>query len=174
MSAASDHRGGLFAHRTFTTYPIDTPPAAFGPFAAIIELWHGKRRQGRLPAWRDFDFRDFRGWHGMIIVDDVVSMTPFDMRCRLWGSRLTEILGIDETGMRLSESPAAVEPGLVEVNRAVVADRRIGLGVGRVWSYRRAIEATVVKLPCASDGEHTDVVLSACKEDFALSVDRAG
>ena len=174
MSSASCHRARLFENREFTTYPLEIPPAAFGPFAPFVELWRARRRDGRLPAWRDFDFHDFRGWHGMILVDELVSMTPFEMRCRLWGSELTEILGIDETGKLLSESPAAAEPGLIAFNRAIVADRRIGLSVGRVWSYQRAIEFSVVKLPCASDGENVDIILSASKEDFALTVDRIG
>ena len=172
MSAASGHRTYLLEHRAFTTYSPETPSAAFGPFTSFVALWHAKRRNGRLPAWRDFDFHDFKGWHGMIHVDELVSLEPFEMRCRLWGSQLTEILGIDETGKLLSESPAAVEPGLIDFTRSIVVQGRIGLNVGRVWSYQRAIELTVVKLPCASDGVNVDTILSVSKEDYALTLDR--
>lgn len=174
MSAASGHRARLFENREFTTYSLETPPAAFGPFAAFVELWRDRWRAGRLPAWRDFDFPDFKGWHGMILVDELVSTAPFEMRCRLWGSQLTELLGIDETGKLLSESPAAEEPGLIDFYRSIVVERRIGLSVGRVWSYQRPIEFSVVKLPCASDGENVDIILSAAKEDFTLTVERLG
>ena len=147
MSAAPGHRARLFESREFTTHSLDTSSAAFGPFAAFVELWRDRRRVGRLPAW---------------------------MRCRLWGSQLTELLGIDETGKLLSKSPAAGEPGLIEFYRTIVVERRIGLNIGRVWSYQRPIEFSVVKLPCASDGENVDIILSASKEDFMLTVDRLG
>lgn len=172
MSAASSYRARLFEDRNFTTYSPETPSAAFGPFAPFVALWHARRRDGRLPAWRDFDFQDFKGWHGMIHVDELVSLEPFEMRCRLWGSQLTEILGIDETGKLLSESPAATEPGLIDFTRAIVTGRQIGVNVGRVWSYERAIEFSIVKLPCASDGDNVDVILSASMEDLTLTMDR--
>ena len=55
-----------------------------------------------MPSWADFDFYDFKGWHGVIAVQEVVT-EPFDLRCRLWGSELTEVFGADNTGKLHSE-----------------------------------------------------------------------
>jgi hypothetical protein len=49
-----------------------------------------------------FDFFDFKGWHGSIAVQET-GAEPFDLRCRLWGSQLTEIFGSDNTGKLYSE-----------------------------------------------------------------------
>jgi len=158
--------------RRFIALPRDTPPERFGPLAGFVEIWRGKWRDGRLPGWSAFDFYDFTGWHGYVYVDEVVLRDPLDMRCRLWGSRLVDLLGHDETGTLFSRSPAAAEPGLREANERIVNAGMIGVNIGRATSYGRQFVFTVVKLPCAEDGETVDAILG-CNQPDAL-IDLSG
>lgn len=158
------------AGRRFVNFPRDTPPARFGPLAGFVEIWGSKRRGDRLPAWSSFDFYDFVGWHGLIYVDQIVSVDPYEARCRLWGTRLVELLGHDETGELFSESPAAGEPGLRESNERIARNGEIGITLGRARSYNRETPFTVVKLPCAEDGVTVDRIVGCSQPDFLLEV----
>lgn len=156
--------------RRFFELPLDTPAELFGPLAGFVSIWRAKWIGDRLPGWSAFDFYDFTGWHGLIYVDQVLACRPLEMRCRLWGSRLAELLGHDETGALFSESPAAREPGLCESNQRLIEDARIGVVLGKAASYGRMIEFTVVKLPCAEDGRTVDHVLGCSQPDFTLTL----
>lgn len=149
------------ARRPSVLLPPDTPAGRFGPLAGLVEIWRSKRRPGALPAWRDFDFYDFVGWHGLVYVDEVVTRDPLDLRCRLWGTRLAELLGADETGKLFSESVAARDSGRVQANTRVVEEGLINLLFGRAVLWDRQVPLTVVKLPCAEDGVVVDHVLGA-------------
>jgi len=158
------------AGRRFVTLPRDTPSDRFGPLARFVDIWRAKWNGDRLPGWSAFDFYDFVGWHGYVYVDEVVSRDPLDMRCRLWGSQLVELLGHDETGSLFSRSPAAHEPGLIEANRRIVADGMIGVSIGRAVSYGRHVSFSVVKLPCAEDGEAVTHILGCNRPDVLLDL----
>ncbi len=162
------------ARREFFNLPRDTPAARFGPLSGIVEIWRGKWRGDLMPAWKDFDFYDFVGWHGLIYVDEVLTRRPLEMRCRLWGSRLADLLGHDETGQLFSQSPAAHEPGLRAANERLIDAGEIGVVLGRALSYGRMTEFTVVKLPCAGDGKTVDHLLGCSIPDFTLGLDGAG
>ena len=56
---------------TFTHYDPDIDPALLPHFSKLIEIWQSKRQGRRVPAWQDFDFYDFKGWHGYISVYEV-------------------------------------------------------------------------------------------------------
>lgn len=158
--------------RRFFELPLNTPAERFGPLAGFVSIWSAKRAGDRLPGWSAFDFYDFIGWHGLIYVDQILARHPLEMRCRLWGSRLADLLGHDETGALFSASPAALEPGLRESNERLIEGPGIGVVLGKALSYGRMIEFTVVKLPCAEDGETVDHVLGCSQPDFTLTLDQ--
>jgi len=139
--------------------PPDAPAERFEPLAGFVDIWRAKRASGRLPAWRNFDFYDFVGWHGYVYVDQVVARDPLEMRCRLWGIELTELLGFDETGKLFSESPAAAAPGRLEINSRVVGEGLVCLMSGRAVAWGTHTLFTVVKLSCADDGVTVDHIL---------------
>ena len=39
-----------------------------GVFETLVALWRVKRGDREMPSWADFDFFDFKGWHGVIAV----------------------------------------------------------------------------------------------------------
>tara|TARA_R110002126_G_scaffold28524_22_gene95056 strand:- start:511 stop:1065 length:555 start_codon:yes stop_codon:yes gene_type:complete len=155
--------------RQFCLHALDVPSERFGALASFVEIWRGKWRDGKLPPWSAFDFYDFAGWHGWIHIDEIVSVSPFEMRCRLWGTELVNRLGVDETGKLLSFSPAVSEPNLIPFYRDILALPAIGTNAGIVTSYGRASEWSVVKLPCPGHGAEPDVILSCSMQGTALA-----
>lgn len=72
----------------------ETPPSEF---ESIFRLWDSKRANGLFPCWKDFDFTDFVGWHGMMIISET-RWDPFEITYRIFGSEIANILGEDLTG----------------------------------------------------------------------------
>ncbi|WP_420403233.1 hypothetical protein [Nisaea sp.] len=157
------------AGRRFCLHPLDAPSERFGPLGPFVEIWRDKWQGAEPPSWSALDFYDFRGWHGWIHVDEQTSESPFDMRCRLWGTELVDRLGIDETGQPLSRSPAIAEPKIIPFYRDILSLPAIGTNAGTVTSYGRASEWTVVKLPCPGHGGEANVILSCSVQGVALS-----
>jgi len=76
----------------YSYFAPDGPTPDVGPFTGLVDLWRAKRGDRRAPAWADFDFFDFVGWHGYVSVYDV-SYDPFDYTTRLSGTALDELFG---------------------------------------------------------------------------------
>ncbi|RVU38276.1 hypothetical protein EOI86_02990 [Hwanghaeella grinnelliae] len=87
---------------TYTHCDPDMNPKGLENFSGLISLWQEKRQGRRVPAWRDFDFYDFKGWHGYISVYDV-SYDPFDWVLRLSGTKVDELFERHLTGMTRQE-----------------------------------------------------------------------
>jgi len=68
------------------------------PFEQLISVWREKCQGRRVPAWSDFDFSDFLGWHSRIAIYDV-SHDPFDYMVRLSGEQYNQIAGRNMKGM---------------------------------------------------------------------------
>lgn len=73
-------------------FSSDEAAPEVSPFGPLVDLWRAKCEGRRVPAWRDFDFFDFVGWHGYVTVYDVV-YDPFDYTTRLSGTALDELFG---------------------------------------------------------------------------------
>lgn len=87
---------------TYTHFDPEIDPSRLPSFAGLIATWQSKRNGRRVPAWRDFDFYDFKGWHGYISVYDV-SYEPFDWVLRLSGTQVDELYERPLKGMTLKE-----------------------------------------------------------------------
>ena len=146
-------------------HACDSVAAVFGSFAPLVLLWQGKKESRPLPAWKDFDFEAFAGWHDMMVLD-AIDHEPFDALTLIWGSRLTEIAGYQPRGKRLSESIAM--RGLLEEDfaffRRVVGEPCIGIATGQLdWRGRDFITMSRIYLPCAPEGGVVDHVVSFCE-----------
>lgn len=87
---------------TYQFYEPDIPPNELGAFSAIVSRWQ-KKRQGRpVPAWSDFDFSDFKGWHGNLVIYEF-SYDPFDWKVRLSGTNVDELYKRTLTGLDREE-----------------------------------------------------------------------
>jgi hypothetical protein len=75
----------------------DIDPSTIPEFASLLKIWQSKRAGRRVPAWSDFDFYDFKGWHGWLMVYEV-SYDPFDYTVRLSGTNVDELYGFSTQG----------------------------------------------------------------------------
>ncbi|MDH3472908.1 MAG: PAS domain-containing protein [Rhodospirillales bacterium] len=149
---------------TYELFVPDTPPEEFGGFAPLIRLWQGKREERRLPAWSDFDFYDFKGWHGSVAVQEVIA-EPFDLRCRLWGSHLTQVLGADNTGKRFSELGSTYTENDLSYLHELCRCGAIGKSHGSLdWLQRHYKSVAFVDLPLADDGTTVSHLLTVLTE----------
>ncbi|MGO1117931.1 hypothetical protein ACTL6U_04470 [Rhodovibrionaceae bacterium A322] len=94
----------MFKNTGFSYYEL--PPSLEGQpveFQQVSELWQSKYENGIFPSWDAFDFYDFKGLHGWITLSEI-TFDPTDVCYRLFGSKITEVLGEDLTGKRYSET----------------------------------------------------------------------
>jgi hypothetical protein len=70
---------------TYEYFDRDIEPAALPGFEDLVRLWQDRRGDRVVPSWSDFDFYDFRGWHGRLGVHEI-SYDPFDYIFRLSGT----------------------------------------------------------------------------------------
>lgn len=140
---------------------IDSDPSVFGDFKSLIEIWQNAAKSAPVPVWRDFDFRDFVGWHGNLAVADVIE--PFDLRYRIWGSDITNLLGKDMTGHLFSEAYNTADWGIVVETISNVLSRPC---FNYLWgplprTSRQFVSFQAVDLPMSSSGERVDMIMHA-------------
>ena len=107
-------------------------------FSPVIDLWRDKFTDIP-PQWSDFDFMDFEGWWGWLCIYDADPIDPLAFHVRLWGTKVTRVLGHDMTGNRMSPDLAAPTPDTrpitvcdLESNRDILDRSVIGIDIGPV------------------------------------------
>jgi hypothetical protein len=79
-------------------------PPELGPdWAALLDLWSGRRRGRPFPSRSDFVAEDFSPWFGDLGLLDVTEDRPARFRVRLAGTRITALDGRESTGRHLDE-----------------------------------------------------------------------
>ena len=146
----------------YETFERDIDPEALPGFEDLVRLWQDKRGDRPVPAWADFDFHDFRGWHGRISLADV-TYDPFDFRYRLVGQQMAERLNKDYTGKLYSEM---VSEGMDPVDdfefyemtcRKMLISRLSG---DLRWAGQQPVTAIFVEFPLSDTGEKATHILS--------------
>lgn len=140
---------------TYEYFDADTPVTEFHGFEKILNLWNAKRVEGSLPAWSDFDFADFRGWHGKIS-KSTIFYDPFEYRIDLFGSDFVDLVGSEWTGMtgrEVTETHADTELDM-KFYEMICRNGLISRVSGSLpWEGRAFIEALVIELPLSDDGK---------------------
>lgn len=141
----------------------DIEPAALPGYEDLVRLWQSKRGDRVVPSRSDFDFYDFKGWHGRLSVYDI-SYDPFDYTWRLSGTEvdvaydqtLTGVTGSDLAEMRV-EHPATME--FYEMTcRQMLISRQLG---SLNFKGREHIQVTFVEFPLSDDGLRATQTLEA-------------
>ena len=149
---------------TYELFGLETAAETFGGFAPLVRQWNEKRGDRVMPAWSDYDFYDFKGWHGFVAVQEILK-EPFDLKCRLWGSKLTDILGADNTGKCYSE----MGPTYTDNDRGYLAEVCRNPSIGRShgtleWLKMGHRSVAFIDLPLSSDGTIVNHVLTVMSE----------
>ncbi len=152
---------------TYETFSQDMPARDFGPFEDFVSLWRSKWVGDSLPAWRDFEFDDFNGWHGWLIVEDIIPDGSGDVRFRLWGTEVTELFEMDLTGKLMSElGEESFDPEEFELVKRIVQEGVILRSTGSLaWRGRGYRKVTTLELPLADDGNTVNKILCGVRQE---------
>ena len=91
-----------FTGWTYEYFDRDIEPEALAGFEDLVRLWREKRRERPVPAWSDFDFSDFKGWHSRLALYEI-AYDPFDYTCKLSGTEFDGLYNQNMTGMTGSD-----------------------------------------------------------------------
>jgi hypothetical protein len=148
---------------TYEYFDRDIEPAALPGFEDLVRLWRDKRGDRAVPAWSDFDFYDFKGWHGRISVYDI-AYDPFDYTSRLSGTAVDGVYNLTMTGVTGSEltelkadDPATMEFYEMTCGRMLISRASGPLDV----EGHEHIQATFVEFPLSDDGIRATHTLEA-------------
>ena len=147
----------------YETFDPGTSSADLHPFGSFVEIWRSKATNGALPGWKDFDFTDFKEWLGRIIVEEVISKDPVDVRFRLWGTTVAEIFQYEMTGKLMSEAPPnQFDPVEFDLIDKMIHEKVFVLAKGPInWTGRDYKMVAVFALPLADDGHTVNRILRA-------------
>ncbi len=141
----------------YEVFERDIEPEMLPGFEDLVRLWRKKRGDRPAPAWSDFDFHDFAGWHGRIAVSDVF-YDPFDYRYRLFGQKIAEQFKTDFTGKLGSElvDSGQEPPEDMEFYEMVCRKKLITRVSGQLNRHGRThVNVTFVEFPLSDTGEMT-------------------
>ncbi len=147
----------------YETFERDVPPERLPGFEGLLGLWRRKRGDRVAPAWKDFEFGDFVGWFGRIVVADIF-YEPFDYRYRLFGEAVAMKYRTDHTGKTGSDLVArGLEP---EDDLRFYEHACRNMLIARVsgelrWLDRPHARATFAEFPLSDDGARTTHLLAA-------------
>lgn len=123
------------------------------PFLPLISVWRSKCKGRRIPAWSDFDFTDFAGWHSKLAIYDV-TYDPFDYKVRLSGEQFNQILGRNMMGMNREELLAlAVEETVADAfYEKTATEMLIAYTKGINIVDRQHVDVVFLELPLSDNG----------------------
>lgn len=148
---------------TYEYFERDVAPEALPGFEDVVRLWRDKCGGRPVPAISDFDFADFHGWHGRILLSDLF-YDPFDFRYRLFGVEIAERLRVDFTGRRYSRLVAeGLEPAEdLEFYEMTCREMLISRVSGELhWLERKHVTASFVEFPLSDGGGRATHLLGA-------------
>ncbi len=148
---------------TYEYFDRDVEPETLPGFEDLVRLWQDKRGDRPAPAWSDFDFYDFKGWHGRISVFDIV-YDPFDYIFRLSGSVVDGVYDQTMTGTKGSElAEMQVEDrASLEFYEMSCRQMLISRASGPLnFKGRQHVQVVFVEFPLSDDGLRSTHTLEA-------------
>lgn len=140
-------------------------PPELGPdWAALLDLWSGRRRGRPFPSRSDFVAEDFSPWFGDLGLLDVTEDRPARFRVRLAGTRITALDGRESTGRLLDDVvPAQFAHAVLGPLRTCVDAGRAVLDVVAIDGGAAVSRISRLILPLsAGDGRDAGVGLLLC------------
>ncbi len=139
---------------TYEHFDRDVEPAALPGFEDLVRLWQDRRGDRVVPSWSDFDFYDFKGWHGRLSLYEI-SYDPFDYTCQLSGTEVDEVLGLTITGLKGTDLAEMRVEDLATMEFEEMTCRQ--MLIARIsgplnLKGREHIQATFVEFPLSDDG----------------------
>lgn len=140
----------------YECFEATTSSDNFVGFENIVGVWRSKFVDGKIPAWADFDFYDFKGWHGFVSISEYL-YDPFDLKVRLWGTEMARLYDRDMTGKRLSDLiDSGTDPQTdLEYYAMLGKNMYIGYSTGTLeWIDQSHIHVSFLDLPLSDNKEY--------------------
>ncbi len=139
---------------TYEYFDRDIEPTALPGFEDLVRLWQDRRGDRVVPSWSDFDFYDFKGWHGRISMHDIC-YDPFDYITRLSGTEVDGVFNQNMTGIKGSnladmwlEHPTAMEFYEIACRKMLIVRQSGSLK----FKGREHVQCTFIEFPLSDDG----------------------
>ncbi|WP_425403768.1 hypothetical protein [Hwanghaeella sp.] len=138
----------------YRTYPLGEDAAELGTAGPVFDLWRAKCDMPHLPAWRDFDFGEFVGWHANLILYEVKT-EPFDLLYRICGGGAAHVYGKDLTGQTMRSGAEGIQEDIdLAFYQEMADERRYGTCQGPAyWRGRLFLQHAFLCLPLSEDGD---------------------
>lgn len=138
-------------------------------FESFFKIWHSKKNGPLFPCWKNFDFYDFKGWHGRVVLSET-SLDPFSTTYHLYGSLVAEYLGEDLTGKtdQLGADNGFHNDSDIPYMTHLIENQKIGYNYGELsrigMPYRRVsfIDFPMNKAAQSEKLERPTTFLTAC------------
>jgi len=160
----------VWKEHDFWKYEIferDVEPEMLPGFEDLVRLWQNKQGDRPMPAWADFDFHDFVGWHGRIAMADIF-YDPYDYRYRLFGEKISEQFKADFTGKLGTDLVDGNLERLEELEFYEMVCRKMLISrvSGQLKQFHRPhVSVTFVEFPLSGNGEMTTHTVMAMISD---------
>ncbi len=130
---------------------------------ALLDLWQAKRRDGLLPARRDFMFEDFRPWLGWLTLLEVRDGGE-DFLFTLHGTAVIERHRHDMTGKLASMLPPHWSKTIIAGYRDVVRTAKPAFTQHQLKDAQFEYSWLRLLLPCADDGRNVDRIIALIED----------
>ena len=141
----------------------DVDPSSIPQFESLLRVWQSKRNGRRVPSRADFDFYDFKGWHGWISLYDV-TYDPFDYIVKLSGTNIDDLYGFSTTGFDRSMMDRVYVEKLNrdEFDEMNCRSLTIALTTGPLNAINRTYKSvSYLELPLSDDGKRASSTIEA-------------
>ncbi|RVU38377.1 PAS domain-containing protein [Hwanghaeella grinnelliae] len=143
---------------TYKYFEPDVDPAEIPTFSDLVALWQSKRQGRHVPTRADFNFYDFKGWHGWVCIHEV-RYDPFDYTVRLSGSSIDSLYGLTTQGFGREEMNEVYSEQVVRDEFDEFACRNLFISYieGPLNIKDRTFtNVKYLELPLSEDGEMAD------------------
>ena len=135
--------------------------------SGLFTLWQARAADG-LPAWRDFDILEMRPWLGRLTLVELFADDK-DILWRVFGTKVSEMLQRDMTGIRYSERSDIVPANVYKTYWQVAGT---GKPLLHVVTQREVDDPLVgmvrLMLPLSDGGDGVDMVMTGYDESGSV------
>lgn len=156
----------------FEYFDREKAPSFFGEFQPLVELWQSKRHGRKVPSWSDFDFYDFKGWHGLLSVSEYY-YDPFDFKYLIFGTDIARQVEMENTGKLASSLAGTRYDPTKDFDFYEMSARGLYISRGKrdfLWADSPTTSVKYIELPMSDDCIRTDICLTAMMWDKNTSI----
>lgn len=145
-------------------YAVDqAPPSGLGKLREFYDIWKNAGING-LPAWKDFSFEQFAGWHSVMRVMDTGGSYKAEKTSVIMGETFGSYWGTKTFKAQVEEG-TITDKGIInsyEEYHDLMHNGYYVFNVGKFQSENSGIRSMImIDLPLSEDGENVSHIIGA-------------